>query len=177
MFLLLLFIIYFINYFIIYFINDFIIYFINGSTADASDWMFVRINSLGDRLRIIENKADGAATFYDTNQLRDFGGFTDPGFDLSTTIIMLKGSSQTFSSIAAYTIDVYGANDGDTLTLNGKNYSYSANTYRDPFNVNVLKNISAPPPSPGPTIINDNEVNLKAIITCGNISCATTPIT
>lgn len=132
--------------------ND-IIYFGDSTSGTATDYVYIRVTSRGpDELNIIANKADNAATWYDTNHsVRFTSGFTRQNhelYDRSSTAIRLASTNLTYTSSASdIQIDVYGAEDGAIGTVNGNNIVYNANNYRDGFNVNYLLGDVPQPPT------------------------------
>jgi hypothetical protein len=125
----------------------------DGTTRVADTYVYIRVTARGsDELNIIANKADNAATWYDTNHaIRYSSGFTRHNhelYDRSSTAITRESSNITFTSSAAdIQIDVYGAVDGAIATVNSSDILYNANNYRDGFNVNYLLDGIAPPPT------------------------------
>lgn len=125
----------------------------DGTTRAADTYVYIRLTSRNaDELNVIANKADNAATWYDTNHsVRFTSGFTRQNhelYDRSSTAIQRTATNLTYSSTAtAIQIDVYGAEDGAEAVVNGNTVIYNANNYRDGFNVNYLLGDVTPPPT------------------------------
>ena len=118
----------------------------DGTTLAADKYYVVRVTSRSsDVLGIIANKADGAATWYDTNHALTYRQVHEM-YDISSTAIKAIGSNLTYTSSAVdIQIDAYGSFDGAEATINSNAVTYNANNYRDGFNVNYLLGDVQPP--------------------------------
>ena len=120
-----------------------LLYIGDGTTRVASDWVVARIVSLdGSELEILANKADDAATWYDTNHAFKFASgaktHVHEFFDTSCTAILRKDTTLTYSTTSPIEINVYGTEENVGATIGSTRYEYSPNLYRDGFNINYL---------------------------------------